>query len=124
MRNFARLFAALVLLAACGLAFGSPANAEETKATQVKIQERQVKLDELPAPVKATILKEAGDHKLNEIEEVRAGKNVFYEAEWIEEGLEVEIRVAPDGKLLGRVTEEPDDEAEDDDDEDDEEDDD
>lgn len=80
-----------------------------------KVQERQVTLEQVPPAVKATVLKEAGDHPILELEEVRLGEKIYYEAEWMEGDLEVEIQVAPDGTLLGRLTEEPDDEDNNDD---------
>ena len=75
-----------------------------------KEQERKVTLQQLPAPVKATILKEAGKGKIREIEEVTRGSEKFYEAEWIRGGKEVEIKVAPDGKLLNKEVEDADEE--------------
>jgi hypothetical protein len=81
-----------------------------------KEQERQVTLEQLPPPVKTTVLKQAGEHSILELEEVRIGEKIYYEAEWMEGDLEVEIQIAPDGTLLGRSTEEPDDEGNDDDD--------
>lgn len=80
-----------------------------------KVQERQVTLEQVPPAVKATVLNEAGDHPILELEEVRLGEKIYYEAEWMEGDLEVEIQVAPDGTLLGRLTEEPDDEDNNDD---------
>ncbi|HUT90783.1 MAG TPA: hypothetical protein VMY37_14865 [Thermoguttaceae bacterium] len=73
-----------------------------------KEQERKVTLQQVPAPVKATILKEAGKGKIGEIEEVTRGSEKFYEAEWIRGGKEVEIQVAADGKLLNKEVEEAD----------------
>ncbi len=77
--------------------------------------EKDVTIDQVPTAVKATILKEAGDHKIEEIEEVsRDGKVVYYEAEWKADGKEIEIEVAPDGKLLSREVEDDDDDDDDD----------
>lgn len=71
--------------------------------------EKEVSLDQVPAAVRATILKEAGKNKVKEIEvQTRAGKTT-YEAEWVAEGKEIEIQVAADGKLLGREVEEEED---------------
>lgn len=47
-------------------------------------------------------------------EEERIGDELFYEAEWLADGMEVEVQVAPDGTLLGREIEEPDDDEDDD----------
>jgi len=79
--------------------------------------EKNVTLDQVPAAVKATILKQAGDNKIEEIEEVSVnGKVVCYEAEWKTDGKEIEIKVAPCGKLLKKEIEDDDDDDDDDDD--------
>ena len=83
-----------------------------------KEQEREVTLEQVPAPVKATILKESGKNKIEEIEEITQGAKRFYEAEWIKGGKEVEIKVATNGKLLGKEVEETEGEDEEDEDED------
>jgi uncharacterized membrane protein YkoI len=84
-----------------GLVAAGAVYAEESKGKT----EEKVTIDQVPAAVKATILKEAGDHKITEIEkETRDGKTI-YEAEWIADGKEVEIKVAEDGTLLGKETE-------------------
>jgi len=71
--------------------------------------EKEISLDQVPAAVKATILKEAGGKRIKEIEvETRGGKKI-YEAEWVVGGKEVEIKVASDGKLLSKETEDDDD---------------
>ena len=71
--------------------------------------EKEISLDRVPAAVKATILKEAGKNRIKEIEvEGRGGKKI-YEAEWEADGKEVEIKVASDGKLLGKEVEDEDD---------------
>lgn len=71
--------------------------------------EKEISLDEVPAAVKATILKEAGGKKIKEVEvETRGGKTT-YEAEWTVGGKDIEIKVAPDGKLLSKETEDEDD---------------
>jgi len=75
-----------------------------------KKTEKNVTIDQVPDAVKATILKEAGDNKIEEIEEVSVdGKVVFYEAEWKAGGKEIEIKVAPDGRLLKKEIEDEDD---------------
>lgn len=75
--------------------------------------EEQVTLDQVPAAVKATILKESAGGKITEIErETKNGKTV-YEAEFLLNGKEIEVKIAPDGTLLGREVE---DEGDDEDD--------
>lgn len=73
--------------------------------------EEQVSIDELPAAVKATIMAEAGGKEIREIVKESDDAQVVYEAEVIVDGKEVDIRVSPDGTLLGT---EADDEDEDD----------
>ena len=76
-------------------------------------QEEKVTLEQVPAAVKATMLKEPGGGKITEIErEMKNGKTV-YEAEFILNGDEIEIKVAPDGTLLGREVEQEDDDEDD-----------
>jgi hypothetical protein len=75
--------------------------------------EREVTLEQVPAAVRATVLKEAGDHKVTEVQEITRGDVTTYEAEWVVGGDEVEITVAADGKLLGKKTEPADDDEED-----------
>ena len=79
-------------------------------------QEREVTIDEVPAAVRDTILAEAGDNKIEEIEEETENGVVTYEAEWHEGGKEVEIKVAADGTLLKKEIDDDDDDADDDDD--------
>ncbi|MBN2559608.1 MAG: PepSY-like domain-containing protein [Phycisphaerae bacterium] len=71
-------------------------------------REEEVSLDEVPAAVKATILKEAKGAAITEVERESSKGKTFYEAEWVEGGKEVEIKVAADGTLLGREVEEED----------------
>ena len=67
--------------------------------------EEEVSLEQVPAAVKATILKEAKGGTIQEIErETKHGKTV-YEAEVIIQGKEIEIKIAPDGRVLKREIE-------------------
>ena len=71
--------------------------------------EEEVSLDEVPKAVRATILKEANGAKIEEVvKEIEDGQTI-YEAEFVVNGQEVEIEVAPDGTLLEREIEEDDD---------------
>ena len=70
--------------------------------------ERAVELDDIPAAAREVILEEAGDHELQELEEIIVGDRTFYEAEWLSEGMEVEITVTPEGEIVGREVEAPD----------------
>ncbi len=72
-------------------------------------REEEISLDQVPAAVKATILKEAKGAAITEVEKESSKGKTFYEAEWVVGGKEVEIKVAADGTLLGREVEEDDD---------------
>lgn len=86
--------------------------------------EREISLAEVPAAVRATILKHAGKNRVHEVEvETRRGKT-FYEAEWKDNGREIEIKVSAEGRLLRMTFGDDDDDDEDDDDDDDHDDDD
>jgi hypothetical protein len=80
------------------------------KETKTGVTERKVTIDELPKPVRRTLLQQAGKNKVKEIEEVTEGGRTIYEAEWVAEGREVEIAVAANGNLLGKEMEEADEE--------------
>ncbi|MBS3763095.1 MAG: PepSY-like domain-containing protein [Planctomycetes bacterium] len=71
--------------------------------------EVEMSLDQVPEPVRKAILKHAGQHAVEEVELQTGHGRRFYEAEWEENGREVEITVAPDGTVLGREVEEDDD---------------
>jgi uncharacterized membrane protein YkoI len=67
--------------------------------------EEDVTLDQVPAAVKATILRESAGGRITEIErETKNGKTV-YEAEFLLNGQEIEIKIAPDGTVIGREIE-------------------
>jgi len=78
--------------------------------------EELVSIDQVPAAVKATILKEAQGGTIKEIERENEDGRIIYEAEVIIDGQEVEIEVAADGTLLSKEVEDDDDEDDDDDD--------
>jgi uncharacterized membrane protein YkoI len=62
--------------------------------------EERVTLDQVPAAVKATVLREAAGGEIKEIEVETEGGQTFYEAEFVRAGKIIEIKVAPDGTLL------------------------
>jgi len=75
-------------------------------------EEEGLTLDQVPEAVRATILREAAGAKITEIErETENGKTVF-EADFLRDGQEIEIQVAPDGTLLGKEIEQEDDDEE------------
>lgn len=79
-------------------------------------QETEVTLDQVPTAVRETMLNEAGENVITEVERVTRGDREIFEAEWIENEQEVEIRVAADGTLLSKCFEFVDDDDDDDDD--------
>lgn len=71
-----------------------------TVAALAQSKEERVSLEQVPAAVKATILREAAGAEIKEIElETENGKQV-YEAEFVRNGKMIEISVAPNGTLL------------------------
>lgn len=67
--------------------------------------EEEVTLDQVPAAVKATIVRESVGGKITEIERETENGKTIYEVEFLLNGKEIEIKVAPDGTLLGREVE-------------------
>lgn len=80
--------------------------------------EQAVSIDQVPAAVKATILAEAKDAPIKKIEQETKNGQTAYEAEWIANGQEIEIKVGSDGKVLKRETEAAGDDEQGDDDDD------
>lgn len=83
---------------------------------ELEEEEWPITWEELPPAVKITVLEQAADHEITELEEVNIGEQVFYEAEWLEGDMEVEIRVDESGKLIEREVEKADEEDEENDD--------
>ena len=107
------MLAALGLLVAvlvCGSAWSR--GGEEDRDSLHK--EVRVSLSQVPKAARRVILREAGEHKIREVERI-----VAYEAEWVVDGKEVEVVVSAEGELLGRKTERADDDDEGHDDDDD-----
>jgi uncharacterized membrane protein YkoI len=78
---------------------------KEVKEECKKEDEGIVSLGEVPEAVKATIVKHAAGGEVKKIEkETKEGK-VIYEADVIIDSNEVELKVAADGKLLGKEVE-------------------
>jgi hypothetical protein len=100
---------------------------EEDDDEIIEIHEEEIDVDDLPAIVKNAIMKEAGSHKIEEVEKIATNKGTYFEAEWIADGWEVEVLVTAEGKLVSKEMEllhDDDDDDEDDDDGDDDDDDD
>ncbi len=79
-------------------------------------EEEGVSIDQLPAAVQSTILKEAAGGTIKEIDRETEDGKTIYEAEVIINAEEVEIQVAADGTLLGKKVEDDDEDDDDDDD--------
>lgn len=71
--------------------------------------EVKVTLDQVPDAVKAAILAEAKGNPIKEIEKETEHGQTTYEAEWIVDGKEIELKVSDDGKVLKRKVEDADD---------------
>jgi hypothetical protein len=84
---------ALPLIAGVSSATG----AAETR----RVTERSVTLDKVPPLVKEALLREAGDHQILEVDEISGPNGLSYEAEWLVDGREVEIRVDSAGRIMG-----------------------
>lgn len=127
-KSVVSLVAAMTALTfACGPQYAPKAGSADTgTAAQERGKERRISLDDVPQPVKKTILTEMGDRRISKIEEVLFTDRTEYEAEWKVDGEEVELHIATDGTILGRTTGDDDiddsDEKADDHDEDDDED--
>jgi uncharacterized membrane protein YkoI len=96
-----------VRVAADGTMLGKEAGDEDDDADDENDdeEEEQVSLAEVPEAVNATILKQAGTGTIEEIEVGNENGQIIYEADAIIDGQEVEIKVAPDGTLLGKEVE-------------------
>jgi len=67
---------------------------------------KEVTMEQLPDPPKATILQQAGDGEMERIEELRFEQSTFYDAQLGADKQTVRILVASDGKLLRKHTSE------------------
>lgn len=65
-----------------------------------------VSIDQVPAAAKATLTKEAGNGKIDEIDKVTEGGRTIYEADVLLDGKKWEVRVAEDGKLISKELDE------------------
>lgn len=68
-----------------------------------------VTIDQVPAPVRDTIRAEAGDNPIKEIEAETKNGQTIYEAEWVADGKEVELKLSADGKIIEKKVEDADD---------------
>jgi len=84
--------------------------AEKAQRGEREEREKEVELSEVPAKARAAIRKAA---RGGEVEEVELVFKTCFEAEWIQNGKEVEVLVTRGGKILGKEVEKADDEDED-----------
>lgn len=63
---------------------------------------QDMSLEQLPAPVRATVEKETQGGKVTDIEKDQERGQVIYEVEFTIDGKEWELDIAEDGKLLER----------------------
>jgi hypothetical protein len=68
-------------------------------------KEKKVGIDQVPAEVKAAILKEVGDGKLVDIGEFTEGQKKLYEIEMVVDGKEFDVLFSSDGKVLKKTFE-------------------
>ena len=76
----------------------------------VAFADQELSLQQVPAPVRATIEKHAGQGEIVEIEREIENGQVVYEAEVIVDGEEIELLVSAAGEFLGAEAEGEDDE--------------
>lgn len=67
--------------------------------------EKTIKFTDAPDAVQASIKKEVGDAKITKVLEgsdTEGGKATYYEAKYTLNGKKLEVKVAPDGKLISK----------------------
>lgn len=94
------LMSALVLLA-----FTPPVGAAENKVQELR---ERIKMSRLPPAVKATVEKESGNAKVDEIEKETENGKTIYEVDIVKNGHKTHMHIAEDGKVLERGTAEED----------------
>jgi uncharacterized membrane protein YkoI len=98
---------------ACALALALLAAACETNTMMGRQQkdedngkEQVVPMDQLPANVKATLMKEVGNGKVQEVERHAMDGKTVYEADVMVDGKKWEIVIREDGQLLKKQLDE------------------
>lgn len=69
-------------------------------AAPAAVSADEVRLEQLPAAVRATVERETRGGRIKEIEREERGGRRVYEVEFVRDGREHEILVAEDGKVL------------------------
>lgn len=78
---------------------------EEEEEKEEGEEEKEIKLEELPEPVKKTIAEVAKGSEIKELEVVQKQDKIYYKAEFIKDGKEVEVKVDKEGKVLSQKIE-------------------
>ncbi len=68
-------------------------------------EEKEIKPEDLPEPVKKTITDLAKGSEIKELELIQKKDKVYYKAEFIKDGKEVEVKVDKEGKVLSQKRE-------------------
>ncbi len=91
------------IVAAVAMVFGSAFSPVAVQAADTKEKDgQQLTMDQVPAPVKATLEREAKGGTVGQVtKETEKGKT-FYEAQIMKNGKERYVHVAMDGKVLKR----------------------
>lgn len=66
-------------------------------------------LQDVPEAAREAILREAGKHEVLEVDRIVYRGSVFFDAEWIADGHEMEVTVTPEGKVVESDMEEAED---------------
>jgi len=96
------------LLMAQGCAEHGHWGSHEKEENEVKVA-----LADCPAPVQATLKKEAGGGTISDVEKETEHGKTIYEADAMIDGKNYEIKVAEDGSLIGKKLDEEKDEEKD-----------
>jgi uncharacterized membrane protein YkoI len=74
--------------------------AEVSPQGKLLVVDEQIELGQAPKPVQKTISKHTAGAQIKKIEKATKGNELFYETEFLKDGKEHEIKVAPDGKVI------------------------
>jgi len=102
MSRRTKLIIGIVLLA-CGLGLiGWNMRDPESGLREPYKEERKIAMELVPPAVQATIKRETGDGRVEELEEKRRDGKTTYEVDIIRAGFAIELDISEDGKVLER----------------------
>jgi hypothetical protein len=104
----------VILMASLVLGLGSLLVMSGCASTEKEGAETKVKLADCPKPVQDTLTQEAQGGQIGVIDKEEDGGKVTYETDVVINGKNYEIRVAPDGTLIGKKLDEEKDEKKED----------